>query len=209
MDMGIACWQERVRTVVEQVVKGLVDRMAVLGLIRQDQEQAYVYVIQLALEKTISVGILLVLGICYRVLVPTMLFLLALFAVKRRSGGFHARSYAGCLAGTLVVYILFVKCLAGILADHMQMTCILFLLSALTAGIIGAVNHPNMNWDSREYAGSKRIARLTILAETVVVAFMVVLGADRTATVFIMFAMILSAFLLVLAKIFGQEAEGT
>ncbi len=100
-------------------------------------------------------------------------------------------------------------CRPGILADHMQMTCILFFLSALTAGIIGAVNHPNMNWDSREYAGSKRIARLTILAETVVVAFMVVLGADRTATVFIMFAMILSAFLLVLAKIFGQEAEGT
>lgn len=194
---------------MEQVVKGLVDRMAVLGLIRQDQEQAYVYVIQLALEKTISVGILLVLGICYRVLVPTMLFLLALFAVKRRSGGFHIRSYGGCLAGTLVVYILFVKCLAGILADHMQMTCILFFLSALTAGIIGAVNHPNMNWDSREYAGSKRIARLTILVETVVVAFMVVLGADRTATVFIMFAMILSAFLLVLAKISGQEAEGT
>lgn len=126
-------------------------------------------------------------------------------ALKKRCGGLHANTFLQCLICTTITYTVFVKFLLGIMLGNMKSTAILFFFSFLVVETIGAINHPNMNWKRREFTKSKEIARMTAFIETLIIMLLLWLKADRMIIVFLMFAMMLSAFLLVLAKIFRDE----
>ena len=192
---------------MEYIVKQLVDKMERNHLIMPDQIDRYIYVLQLKIESTVSALCLLILSYLFHVVMPTVFFLIAVSALKKRCGGIHADTFAQCLGSTVIIYIFFVKCIFPVMLENMRITFIIFLTAFMIVECIGAFNHPNMNWNREEYRKSKKLSRMMAFIEFFVTLMMLALKADLTIIIFFMFAMMLSAFLLILAKIFGNEVR--
>lgn len=190
---------------MECLAKKLVLRMEKYSLVSPDQSENYTYVLQLKLESLVTFLCLLLLSYFFRVVIPTIFFMFAVSALKKRCGGLHANTFFQCLNSTIIIYTVFVKWLLRFMLGDMRLTTIIFFSAFLIVEAIGAINHPNMNWNRKEFIQSKEIARMTAFIETLIIMLLLWLRADQTVIVFLMFAMMLSAFLLILAKIFKEE----
>lgn len=88
-----------------------------------------------------------------------------------------------------------------------------FYIAGLLILLIGAVNHPNMEWSKKEYENCKALARIAVIVELFIITSFLYLGMEKDYILFMSFGMILCAFLLALGKITKQvktnEKDGT
>lgn len=192
---------------IERFAEGIADRLVQADYIETTQKESYIYAMVMSAEQWISTIVLIILGACFHVVIPTLLFLVSLFAIRKRSGGFHANSYGVCFMVSVLTYMCFVLWLYPYMALHMEITYIALAVSVIVLEGIGAVNHPNMDWNREEYDASKRAARWTVAIEGLIICILTFLDANSTVIVFMAYAVILSAFLLLLAKIIKQEVS--
>ncbi|MBD5466492.1 MAG: accessory gene regulator B family protein [Lachnospiraceae bacterium] len=171
------------------------------------QKEDYVYAMVMAMEKWITLSAIIVIGVYFRVVISTIFFLIFLFAIKRRSGGFHANNFETCFLVTIGTYVGFVTLLMPIMLKTIELTYIALSISIVILELIGAVNHPNMNWNMEEYMESKSASRLVVAMEGMFIIVFVYLGGNEEVIVFMAFAVIISALLLLLAKISKQEVS--
>ena len=73
--------------------------------------------------------------------------------------------------------------------------------------IIGAINHPNMDWSEKEHEDTKKIARIIVVIETVCIIGFCYLGMAKSYILYMSFGLMLSAVLLVLGKLMKQEVK--
>ena len=93
------------------------------------------------------------------------------------------------------------------LLNNMKINMIIFLVSAMVIFVLGAVNHPGMDWNKEEFEENKKLARITVFVELLVVIALTYLGMAEKYILFMSFGMILCAILLTLGKITGQEVK--
>ena len=67
--------------------------------------------------------------------------------------------------------------------------------------------HPGMDWNKEEFEENKKLARITVFVELLVVIALTYLGMAEKYILFMSFGMILCAILLTLGKITGQEVK--
>ena len=72
---------------------------------------------------------------------------------------------------------------------------------------IGNVNHPNMNAEEEEVHELKKMSRIIVILELLVIFFLNWLGNAEMVIVYSGLAIILCAALLVIAKLIGQEVK--
>ncbi len=192
---------------IENFAETVIGKLIEYKYITATQKEDYVYALIMTMETWISLTAIMLVGICLQVFMPTLFFLVCLFAIKKRSGGFHAKKFGICFFATVSTYIGFVIFLMPIMEKEINMTYIVLAIAMVVLEIIGAVNHPNMNWSMEEYKESKSAARMVVAMEGMVIVFLICLGADKEIIVSMAFAVILSAILLLLAKICKQEVS--
>lgn len=134
----------------------------------------------------------------------TVLFLLYFLSLRKHTGGYHSNSFVRCYIGTVVTCLALI-CVNKILIKHIFVLVFLLLVSIGIIGIIGTVNHPNMHMKKKELAGSKRAARLSVLAEGISIFLLYLMDVSITCIGAMSVAVILCAILLCLAKIIKQE----
>ncbi len=148
---------------------------------------------------------IILLGIYFQKIIPTFFFLVFLLEIKKRSGGYHVDKFITCFLVTIGIYSIFVILLLPIMLQAINVTYAILAVSIIILEIIGAVNHPNMNWNIEEYKRSKKMSRTVVALEGIVIICFIYLGVCLELIVFMAFAVILSALLLLLAKISKQE----
>lgn len=191
---------------IEKNVNKLVEQLQLNGLIGSEMREHYFYAILTMVEKWITVGSILILGIYFRQLFSTICFLIMFFLLREHTGGFHAPRFWQCYIGTIVVYILIVS-ISPFAAQYPVLLYLLTFVSSVVILFVGTVNHPNMDMDQMEKAESQKAARYVTIFETVLIAALVSLGTEMIYIAYMCLAIILCAFLLCLAKIIGQEVK--
>ncbi len=192
---------------VEYAANRLLNKMVQKGLLIAEKKDIYFYAMITLAEKAITGSVILILSLIWHISVPTVIFLILLFGIRKHTGGFHADKFSYCFISTTSIYIVFATIIYPILLNHMQVVYGMMVLSGITLELLGAVNHPNMDWNRTEYEESKKLARMTVAFEIAVIVILSVLGMSDEYTIFMSFAVNLSAFLLVSAKIFHQEVK--
>lgn len=80
---------------VEKLAINLVDQMLDSKMIGDGQKEYYVYSLILLVEKTITLGTILMISLLLGNLIPTIFFLLFFLTLRGRTGGFHCKNQ-GC-----------------------------------------------------------------------------------------------------------------
>lgn len=131
----------------EWVADKLTNRLIEYQLIDKTKREIYHYTIQVQVEKIIGMSAILILGLIFQVFFQTVLFLIFFFCIRKRSGGFHMNSFTGCFLGTIGVYVLYVVILYPVLLCFPVVNYVALIFGLSVILLIGAVNHPNMEWN--------------------------------------------------------------
>lgn len=191
---------------ITKAVKYLVDQLVKKELIEEMQRDEYLYSLTCFVEGILTIGSILILAICFEKIIPTIMFLLFFFSLRRRTGGFHLNSFGSCFIGTLILYVLIVICAKYAVLERLVL--VLFTVcSYVCILIIGTVNHPNMDMSKEELNASKTSSRLLVSMLIMLVGFLWWIEANMEIIVYMCLAIILCASLLIIAKIVKQEVR--
>lgn len=192
---------------MENFTDRFIDKMLRCGVIAEGEKDSYRYAFAVKTEQLLTLSVILLIAWTFQKVIPTMLFLLFFWLIRKRSGGYHLKSFLGCFLGTMCIYVFWAKVFAPFLLIQKPILYVMFAVAVVTLEVIGAVNHPNMDWTKDEYAAGKQMTREIVLFETAIIVTTALLGADMECVMYMMFGVILSAFLLLLAKVAGQDVS--
>ncbi|MEI3178103.1 MAG: accessory gene regulator B family protein [Lachnospiraceae bacterium] len=141
---------------MENFADKFVEKMFISGEIGEEEKDRCRYIIVVKIEQILTLFVLLFGACFFRKVIPIVLFLLFFWQIRKRSGGYHMKNFERCFAGTVCIYIIWVKFLAPLLMIHSEIGYGLFAVSVLILEGIGSVNHPNMDWTKEEYAAGNK-----------------------------------------------------
>lgn len=191
---------------IEKLANDLIDQMTETKLIDKNMEERYIYVFICWVEKFVTVGSIILIGLAFRKLFQTIFFLLFFLELRKRTGGYHLDRFYKCYLATIVSYLVIVI-ISARLSESPQWLLAMLVFAIVGIGVIGTVNHPNMHMTSEELTESKKSARITVLLEGSIILGCVLLEADMVYISYMAIAVILCAALLCIAKIFKQEVK--
>lgn len=189
----------------ENIANILTMRLISNELIDKKDKEIYQYSIQVWIEKMLGILMIICLAVIFRVLVETLLFLLFFAEIRKRTGGYHTNSFLTCFIGSIGIYAGYVKLIYPLLNQYLVANISLVLIASIVIWIIGAVNHPNMEWNDMEYKRTKLYARINVLIELLCIGLAIMFHIKTSYILFMSYGIILSAILLVLGKIIKQE----
>lgn len=187
--------------VASKVVNALIESK----LITKCQKEEYEYAFVCEIESFIVIGSIIIISIILQNFIQTVFFLIYFLSLRKRAGGYHSNSFVGCYIGTISIYLT-----VYVVAKEIGNNMYLYMLSAIAfiaVTIIGAVNHPNMNFSRYEYIGAKKSSRLTLYCELLIIVLMLVVKVDRGIIVYSLMGIDVSALFLIIAKILRQEVN--
>ena len=191
---------------ITRAVRYLVGQLIEDGLIEETQKDEYLYSLECLIEGILTIVSILILAICFRKLIPTIMFLIFFFSLRRRTGGIHLDTFGKCYVGTLVLYVL-ITILAKYIVKKLLICTLLTVCASVYILSIGTINDCNIDMSEEELNASKVSARLLILLLMMLAGFLKYIGVDIEIIVYMCLAIILCASLLIIAKIIKQDVR--
>lgn len=191
---------------IEKMVLNLVSQMESKKMIDKADSKHYEYVLITLTEHTITVGTMLLIGLVFNQFIPTVCFLVFFLSLRKRTGGYHADKFWQCYLVTVILYIAIIQA-AAVLSQNPVTVYVMLSFAVLVIGVIGTVNHPNMDMDKDELQESKKASRLCVFLEVAVIAALIALKINDLYVSYMSLAIILCASLLCVAKVMKQEVK--
>ena len=191
---------------MKKVVRHLVHQLMENSLIEEAQRDEYVYFLQCFIEGTITTGSILILGICFGKFMPTIIFLIFFFSLRRRTGGFHLDTFARCYVGTLILYVMVIF-FARYMVNCLELLASLTIASYISIFMIGTINHPNIGMSKEEFMAAKVSARTLSTLLILFIGFLWWTRFNMEIIVYMCLSVILCAGLLMIAKLIRQEVR--
>ncbi len=190
-----------VHSMAERVTSSMIER----EILYEGGREEYVYALETMTEKIITYIVLFSMAAYMHNILPTMTFMVFFFSLRSRTGGFHAKSFLGCLLGTSLIYIVMSVGVFPYFIKNETIMYVLLIISACTIFVIGNVNHPNLALNSNEVQGCKKSARVIIVIEFVCILCGCILKMNTACIFFAAMGVIMCAILLCIAILFKQE----
>lgn len=189
------------------IINTLVEQMINNNIIESKMEQEYFYALEVFFEKLIIYISILIISVYLDLLIPTLIFLVFFCGLRSRTGGYHLNTYLKCFIGTVGIYVMFAKWLYPWLDKNINYIFLILFFSLVFIFVIGAVNHPNINWSKTELEETKKASRVMLFLQCISIISFTVLGVHKDCIIFATLGVMLCAILLIAAKICKQEVR--
>lgn len=191
---------------MEQISENLVVWFKERNLVNERNQEEYVYALLVTLEGLITTITMLLIGVELGRGIEAIIFLVAFFILRGRTGGYHAKSFRVCFIATIMTFIAILN-MIECLADNYIVMYVTCFVAVCIIGKIGTVNHPNIDMNINELKESRKRARQILVQESIVIVILELLKVKRLYISCIVVAIILCSILLILAKICKQEVN--
>lgn len=114
------------------------------GALDKEYQETSVYGLTLLVEKVVTYLLLSGLALFMGKLAEGLVFAVCFVCLRQATGGFHAKTFLGCLAGSAVSFFIAVEVLAAWLDRCPLAVAVLLILSIFCVVVWAPVNHPNL-----------------------------------------------------------------
>lgn len=164
-----------------------------------------IYGLTMAVEKMIVCTVLFGISLLLGKVPEGMVFIVCFLALRQTTGGFHAETFLGCLAGSVTTVVLVLEVFVPLLAKHMNIFGLLLIFSIVCILLFAPVNHPDLVLTPEERRKYRNWSRGVLFMETGTVVAGNIL--KMRCQQYILMAIIICAVFIVLAKIIRQEVR--
>ncbi len=187
------------------MVAGFVDFLIRNNALEKQYREEAVYGMTLTVEKVIVCVAVCMVSFMLGKFLEGAVFTLCFLALRQTTGGFHAKSFPGCFVGSVVTVVLCLEVFVPLLAKHLIVFGMLFIISIICILFFAPVNHPDLMLTAEEQRKYRIRGRGILFMET---------GAAVAGTIlkmkwqqYIMLTVIICAVFIVLAKLIRQEVR--
>lgn len=137
-------------------------------------QRIYQYAIQILLEKWISLSVIGVIAFLLHQGMEYLFFLLIFMPLRSHGGGFHMKTYPGCLLGSIILIIGTLFAAEYLPLKDLPVFCVVSDFAMLCAiRRMAPVQHINRPMTEKEIAGCrKRIRTVTVVIAVLLIALM-------------------------------------
>lgn len=187
---------------IHKLAHKVVENMIKENIITTRYAHFYEYNFIVKVESLLTILSILTMAIYYELLGPMVAFLIFFLELRKRTGGYHAKTFLRCFMISNTIIYVFIKVLYPILmGQKMEFIFAGVTITSVIIFKIGTVNHPNWNLNHVEYMQMRSVARKTVLLEYLVILTIMVFGGNRSYIILMVFAIILCALTLLLSRI--------
>ena len=176
---------------IVKFVKYLIDK----DVLDKQYEEDSIYGLTIMLEKIVAYVVLFCIAFIVRKPIDGIIFTVSFMAVRQTTGGFHAKSFLGCLTGSVLTLLMALEMVKGII----------FILSTVCIWCFAPVNHPNLALSKCEQQEYKMWSRKVLGMEfgVIVIAYLLHMRWQQ----YMMLAIVFCAVFILIAKIVRQEVK--
>lgn len=192
---------------VHDLAKKITNILIQNGVAIPENENQYIYGLEVTLEKTITYTVLIILSIYLKLLIPSILFIIFFITLRGSTGGYHASTFFKCFVSTIFMYLSCSMVLVPFFIKEKVYIYFILLIASIIIILLAPMNHPNLDMDSDEIKRCKRDARIILLLELTYFEIGGYLGINPIYIIFPIIGVIMCAILLAIAKIMKQEVK--
>ena len=183
----------------------LVDRILVqlqnANLIDTGETDIYRFGVECMLLKVIHYTSYLCIGFAMRMLIPLLVSTIVIMPLRKRAGGYHAKTRIGCYIFSCAVVA--VVCILNKLHMYLWLSISILCISNLIIGVECPVENENRTLDSEEKAKFRKQALLLMgLADVIIIAAMAI---GSIVSQWLVNGMLVVAFVTVLGKLNNES----
>lgn len=190
---------------VEKIVEKYLQSMLSNGLVNQSDIPNYKYHILCYMETIIVICSLLVIGVFFKSVPETIMFIICFFSIRNHSGGFHFDNFRKCYIGSVIVVLLGMIYIRNATETMGNLLFGLSVISYIIIMIYGTINHPNIDMDLDEFVTSKKLSRYILSLVFGLDLFVRWLNGNQNIIMYIEYAISLCGILFVFGKVLGQH----
>jgi len=184
---------------LNKLINKIVESLVKSGLIRREDKEIYLFGTETALLKIAHYSTMIIIGICFGMILQTIIFIIAYTALREYSGGYHASTRIRCYIISLLVMIftlLFIKlCPIKIM---LWISFFSLIFSYVLIFLMAPVENLNKPLDTEEQNRYRMIARIIATAEVSISFFLIFVNLQLSLTI------ALSLFFTSIMLIFGK-----
>lgn len=186
---------------IVKFVKYLIDK----DVLDKQYEEDSIYGLTIMLEKIAAYVVLFCIAFIVRKPIEGIIFTVSFMAVRQTTGGFHAKSFLGCLTGSVLTLLMALEIIAPLIEKYEMVKGIIFILSTVCIWCFAPVNHPNLALSKCEQQEYKMWSRKVLGMEfgVIVIAYLLHMRWQQYMMIAIMFC----AVFILIAKIVRQEVK--
>lgn len=188
-------------------VQNVVGRMSYFELIKPEEQDDFIYYIELFLEKMIAMSSIFLMAAYMNKIVEIILFLTVYSSIRKYAGGYHCKTFMSCYLLSVGVAYLSICPLFDRWHLEEKNPVLFILISISVILFVGAVNHPDMCWDKKELHNSKNMARSIALLQGGIIISLWYLELFHEYVLYMSEGIFFSAMSILVAKIIRQEVR--
>ena len=179
---------------IVKFVKYLIDK----DVLDKQYEEDSIYGLTIMLEKIVAYVVLFCIAFIVRKPIDGIIFTVSFMAVRQTTGGFHAKSFLGCLTGSVLTLLMALEIIAPLIEKYEMVKGIIFILSTVCIWCFAPVNHPNLALSKCEQQEYKMWSRKVLGMEfgVIVIAYLLHMRWQQ----YMMLAIVFCAVFILIAK---------
>lgn len=141
---------------IADFVEYLIDK----DVLDKKYKEESIYGLTIMLEKVVVYIVLICIAFIVKEPISGIIFAVSFLTIRQTTGGFHAKSFWGCLAGSVLTFLMALKVIAPLTEKYVMVTGIIFFMASVCIWCLAPVNHPNLSlskYEQREYKIWSRI----------------------------------------------------
>ena len=191
---------------MEQLSSCITDRMIEFNIISIDDREYYCYSVQVLVERTIGIMLILMSAMVFHSLLDVSAFLCVFVLIRRNTDGFHCKTSIGCFCVSTIMALSTIP-VAGFIMGNSIASILIAIVSVAVICIIATFNNPDMSFTSCELKHLKARSRVTTLIVGIAITTALIVFPNNKIVSFMALGLIYNALSLLIAILKERRNE--
>lgn len=113
---------------INRMAQKIATKMINVNIVESEDEECYVYGLELLLSKAIVLSVIAVIAIVIQMIIPSIIFTFLYLLLRQYTGGFHCQTAERCIFLSIVIYLLFAAiCKSDLTYTNLSMLVMSFI----------------------------------------------------------------------------------
>lgn len=187
---------------LEKNCRNIVSFLLCKSLIQQDEYDWCVYALVSRTSTIISTSLMIIIGSIYATPLQTICFLLGILPLRRRLGGYHAKTPLACAILSVAVMLFSFACVKiAIRFNLIIILCVALFISGIFVLFLKPIGNNNLYLSQEELCENKCKVKYILLIEILIIAFFQFFFSQTMAALYCGFGIIAATISFLINKI--------
>ena len=184
----------KIDNIIIQIIGNWIDQMQKKNWLLEEDREYYQYAMEVRLEEILTIATVFFVIICMRQFVNGLTFLVSFLTLRKRTGGFHMKTFEACYMATVGTFVAVIF-VAKYVHTYSKIGFICTCIASVYVVVIGTVNNPDIDMNNSELSVSKKCARIVLTVELLIVIVGMRIKKCKEIVIMISLAIILCSIL--------------